>query len=202
MWWLIYVNLIKAIRPRVEHIETLVRRRSTWLYSSFICYHFKLVYFDRVIICLAFKKRSGPVQGVQDMEPLLTVRSTVIPRLYLEWFWLLPWGWELSEADRLSRKPGIFTAYLRLEYLHTEKSWLNTQGKPEFLELDPSAVQVGYFQHEDDIENSSTAKLFSPQGALKRALQHILTLTAVSTVYLDKQISLSVVFWGHQIRQK
>lgn len=112
------------------------------MYSSFICYHFKLVYFDRVIICLAFKKGSVPVQGVQDIEPLLVARSTVIPRLYLEWFWLLPARRMGAERGReLSRKPGIFTACLRLEYLHTEKSWLNTQGKPEFLELDPSAIQ-------------------------------------------------------------
>lgn len=200
MWWLIYVNLIKALRPRAEHIETLVRQRSTWLYSSFICYHFKLV--DRVIICLAFRKCSVPVQA--GIEPLLIVRSTVIPQFYLGWVWLLPWGWELSKAERLSRKPGIFTAYLRLEYLLTEKSWLNTQGKHGFLELDPSAIQVRYLQHEDYMENNSTAKLFSPQGALTRAwaLQHILTVTAISTVYLDQQISLSVVFWGHQIRQE
>lgn len=71
-----------------------------------------------------------------------------------------------------SRKPVIFIAYLRLEFLHTVKSRLNTQGKPQFLELDPSAVQVGYVHHEDHMENSSaTTKLFSPQGALTRALR-------------------------------
>lgn len=72
---------------------------------------------------------------------------------------MLPW-----------RKPVIFIAYLRLEFLHTVKSRLNNQGKREFLELDPSAIQVGYLQREDYMENSSaTTKLFSPQGALTRA---------------------------------
>lgn len=70
-----------------------------------------------------------------------------------------------------SRKPLIFIAYLRLEFLHTVKSWLNTKGKHYFLELDSSAIQVGYLRDEDYMETSSaTTKLFSPQEALTRAL--------------------------------
>lgn len=195
MWWLIYVNLIKALRPADWAHRNISQTKEHMIVFLFYLLPFRVGLFWWGYYLFSFQK----VLSARTRDMGHRARSKEHSDLSaLFRFWLLPWGWELSKAERLSRKPWVFTACLRLEYLHAEKSQLNTQGERGLLELYPGAIQVGYLQHEDYMESSSAPKLFSPQGALTRAwtLQHILTLTAISTIYLDKQISLWIVFWG------